>query len=818
MAIRQRKGKENSSPPSGTSQTSQTSSKKKSGKNKTHQFAIIFGSVVFAVVASYVWSYMKTIRAYTPLNAPKAVELIRDHNDDLHRLWGTYRSHLYFGVRARAPDSLLFGLLWFAQYPQDGQLKVRYSCEQGDNLPKYGWLQHDGSTYGAQEIVDEDFILTTEYIKRPNHGSKGGDWTARVKGKSRNGDKKSIQAVSLMFAVSNEGAGKLTRIVNGERMAEIRGRSPLLGEFKLKFRNPAGSVKLNSYLTTHTDDIYNPKDTIMKKLHYKTKPKSRDQTPLIGLPGDVPNPNGKPNNLFVHQVTLQLPFQIDAVFESEDGDNDRKESLAGDVFAREVKQKRKDFNEHFENTFQLSEKGFTDEQISFAKAAFSNCIGGITYLHGKSKVTSRRLKEPVDYWETGLYTGVPSRSFFPRGFLWDEGFHQIMIQKWDAGITRQILSHWLDLLNQDGWIPREQILGIEARRKVPDEFVVQHNENANPPTFFITIETLIRTEKAEHGHVTPETLKFLKSVFYRLDQWYQWYNKTQTGPLPGAYRWHGRDATTDREYNPKTLTSGLDDYPRASHPSDDERHVDLRCWIALASGILADIADIVGIKSTKYRETESYLKDNRLLDQMHWSDKLKTYADYGNHTKLVKLEWVPVRYEPHAPKRLARVVKSKKGPSPKFVDEFGYVSMFPFLLKILKPDSSKLRILLDDIRSPEKLWTQYGLRSLSRTAPSYNKHNTEHDKPYWRGPIWININFLTCKALHYYAHIEGPHQGHAKMIYEELRHNLVNNVYKQYQKTGYIWEQYDDKTGKGQGCYPFTGWSALINLIMAEKY
>ena len=46
------------------------------------------------------------------------------------------------------------------------------------------------------------------------------------------------------------------------------------------------------------------------------------------------------------------------------------------------------------------------------------------------------------------------------------GFHQLVISKWNKVISFEVIGHWLNLMNADGWIPREQILGNEALMRV----------------------------------------------------------------------------------------------------------------------------------------------------------------------------------------------------------------------------------------------------------------------------------------------------------------------------------------------------------------
>ena len=631
--------------------------------------------------------------------------------------------------------------------------------------------------------------------------------------------------MSLFFYTALDGQGDIHANLKKNHLLSIDGSAEGVGRFQVLFPDvvtTSPKVKHN-YLVTYAPSLANLKEKVSESLVVDNWDKSKGEhfIALGGkrMPKDFPEGSA---NFIVHQVTAELPLEMEVLYQSE-SNFERKDQLTGPVFQEDITRHLNNFAVKFDETFKLKQKGFPTDQIHFAQAVLSNMLGGIGYFYGSSLVKSRYTQpdEVLSYWDAPLYTAVPSRSFFPRGFLWDEGFHNLLIEKWDQRLSMDIIGHWLDLMNVEGWIPREQILGPEARARVPPEFVIQYNENANPPTLFLPLQSIV---KNLIGSDDPKDKQYLTNLYPRLKAWYSWFNTTQIGPRPFSYMWKGRDPNIKREINPKTLTSGLDDYPRASHPTPDEYHVDLRCWMALASGVMADIAKSVNESWEDYHTTYTQLTDNRILDELHWSTSKQRYADFGLHSDDIKL----VRPKPPTPRpgqksnpnvQLEKERQVRKDPSMGLVDStFGYVSLFPFLLKIVEPSSLKLGQILSDLQDPNLLWTKYGLRSLARSSPLYNKHNTEHDPPYWRGNIWININYLALGALYHYAEVEGPYKEQAKSVYLELRANIISNMYEVYRTTGYIWENYNDKDGKGKGCHPFTGWSALVVAIMAEQY
>ena len=96
------------------------------------------------------------------------------------------------------------------------------------------------------------------------------------------------------------------------------------------------------------------------------------------------------------------------------------------------------FSDRFRETFSLEDKGFQERDVAAAKAALSNMLGGMGHFTGRSEVRGAGSNGDNGFsFGASLFTAVPSRSFFPRGFLWDEGFHQVR-----AGVAMSCGVSW----------------------------------------------------------------------------------------------------------------------------------------------------------------------------------------------------------------------------------------------------------------------------------------------------------------------------------------------------------------------------------------
>lgn len=303
-------------------------------------------------------------------------------------------------------------------------------------------------------------------------------------------------------------------------------------------------------------------------------------------------------------------------------------------------------------------------ELAFSKAITSNLMGGIGYFYGSS-IIDRAYKAEWDMDEeddddrtsaksdpklqppTKLLTATPSRSFFPRGFYWDEGFHLLLIGAWDNDLSLEILQDWVSLIDEDGWVGREQILGDEARSKVPAEFQAQYPSNANPPTLTMAvtafIERLLARQKPSDAELgmgdaqkvfTPlgndsygfskqanrhledndAAIAYLRSIYPPLRRHYDWFRSTQRGQIKAygrkarsrteAYRWRGRSKD-------HVLTSGMDDYPRGQ-PHAGELHLDLISWMGFFTRTMRSIASFLGEeKDEKYfQDIETNILNN----------------------------------------------------------------------------------------------------------------------------------------------------------------------------------------------------------------
>ncbi len=792
---------------------------------------------------------------------------------------------------------------------QDFASRLNHDCKMEENL-NYRWEAHNGLDFG-EEIIEDlnlNLKLTTKFIKN-EYNYTNHSWDVMIEGDYLDHNKNKFNGdVGLLLYTAFENhliedkAFFMLKELN-EKFKEIEGQEKDKKEFFMKILVDEGEVVTSSvqkyrkiYNETWrvkkyvADDLKNSEfvinDITEKKIITENKEEIRYKRNSNWQHGKFITKDIKQPNIVVLQYVFNKPFRIFARY-NVNGFSNEEDKYRSDDGLKEITSEIKNnlnikkneflikFSEIYKINFDdlniknllLSEANNKEEKeyeiqkanlIKMSQQALSNILGGIAHFWGEIKVNLEGNLKPGQYHKgfryalepKELYTGTPSRSFFPRGFLWDEGFHNVIISQWDVNISIDIINSWLSTMSATGWMAREQIRGMEAESKVPPKFLVQDKLIANPPTFIFAINNILKYYKYNFESENLKTMNaFLKKCFDKFSSWYEWFEIYQKSSDKKSYQWYGRTSQ-------HILASGFDDLPRALSPNIYEKHLDLNSWVIELIKVITNLSEVFDYELMQLfkDKSEKMISDLKIN---FFDPKNKILSDYlGPQYKYIESKkhnepvppvfWrgdgkcgvenpnllgLPAECNPYSDmpccsefgwcgssqahckcEKCAKALKLEDRNLEKenmFNPHVGYINLFPIIFGYLKKDDEAFRNILSMLKDKNILNSPYGIRSLSKSDPLY--HSGED---YWRGNIWINLNYLTLRGLKKYYHNDSE----AVEVYQEIRIKVIKTIFKNWKISKTFYEQYSDIDGKGVKARPFNGWSSLVLNIITEKY
>ena len=94
------------------------------------------------------------------------------------------------------------------------------------------------------------------------------------------------------------------------------------------------------------------------------------------------------------------------------------------------------------------------------------------------------------------------------------------------------------------------------------------------------------------------------------------------------------------------------------------------------------------------------------------------------------------------------------------------------------------------------------------------------DDNYWRGPVWMPIQFMilrACQKYHqsFHPEVDQTVKDNLKAVYKTVRERVIATVERNYNQTGYLYENYHK--GEGNRGHPFYGWTSVVANIIAME-
>jgi len=267
---------------------------------------------------------------------------------------------------------------------------------------------------------------------------------------------------------------------------------------------------------------------------------------------------------------------------------------------------------------------------------------------------------------------------------------------------------------------------------------------------------------------------WLRPVWPAMQRVAEYRRRTQFDPRWGLWFWDN------------AMQSGADNNPALTNDPSDRSAilaVDASVWAMREYAAMAVIADHLGHADAAltYRQQAAETR-NAILAKL-WSPQDALFFNRRRDTGA----WIRV---------------------------ISWTSFLPLVDGLLSPADAR-RMIRCHLLNPDEMRSPYGFRSLSKSEPGYNNEAIINPYSNWRGPIWMNANFLDWIALRRYGF-----KSEARWLAVTLAAMLDRDI----AKWGSMHEDYSAETGEGLAPTPaqspgghfagFVGWNLLAEDML----
>ncbi len=337
---------------------------------------------------------------------------------------------------------------------------------------------------------------------------------------------------------------------------------------------------------------------------------------------------------------------------------------------------------------------------------------------------------------------VPSKVRYVGVWQWDAFFHALAYRYVDAKLAADQFRIFIDHQRPDGMLPDA----------VYDEGVIDHL--AFPVDAPVT-KPPIAAWAAWNVYRTTGDLDFLAELY---------------GPLVRWNDWWFQHADDDRDGIPQythPYSSGLDDSPLWDGGMPVESP-DLSTYLCLHMDALADIAEVLGDHDDagRFRSRAEELV-GRMIEHF---------------------------YDPKAGVFWA-MRPSEQGH--RRIEVLTPFNLYPLWTGRLPPPMAQR--LVAHLTNPQMFWTRYPIPSVSAGDPAFNPSQM------WRGPVWVNINYVFVDALQ-------------RAGFPDLARQLCDRTLELVAGSSDMREYYHPLTGEPPAlAAPCQGWTAASFIDLAVR-